>query len=74
MSEIKIPVSEGYAGSYPILLGSAPLSVLNSVSFVDQFDMDAEAGVQRPLDTSHAKGFRKYIETVQHGGKATAPP
>jgi DGQHR domain-containing protein len=74
MSETKIPVTKGQAGSYPVLIGSAPLSLLHSVSFVDQFDMDAEEGVQRPLNKPHAKSFRQYIERVQQGGKATAPP
>jgi DGQHR domain-containing protein len=74
MPETKLPVTEGFAGSYPVLMGSAPLSVLHSVSFVDQFDMDAAKGVQRPLDKGHAQRFRKYIEQVQQGKKATAPP
>lgn len=74
MSETKIPVTEGFAGSYPILIGSAPLSVLHSVSFTDHFDMDASKGVQRPLDKHHARQFREYIERAQQGKKATAPP
>src|SRR5579862_9654018 len=74
MSETKIKVTEGRAGSYPVLIGSAPLSLLHSVSFVDQFDMDLEDGVQRPLNKPHAKSFRQYIERVEQGGKATAPP
>lgn len=74
MPETKIPVTRGQAGSYPVLLGSAPLSLLHSVSFVDQFDMDSEVGVQRPLNKPHAKSFRQYIERVEHGEKGTAPP
>lgn len=70
----KIPITKGHAGSYPVLLGSAPLSLLHSISFVDQFDMDSEEGVQRPLHKAHAQEFRKYIERSAQGGKVTAPP
>lgn len=74
MTETKIPVTKGHAGSYPVLMGSAPLSLLHSVSFVDQFDMDAVEGVQRPLNKAHAHSFKKYIEKGENGGKVTAPP
>jgi DNA sulfur modification protein DndB len=74
MTETKIAVTKGHAGSYPILMGSAPLQVLHSVSFVDQFDMDSLEGVQRPLNKAHAKSFRAYIEKGEQGSKVTAPP
>lgn len=57
-----------------VLLGSATLSVLDAVSFVDPFIMESEEGFQRPLDKHHAMDFRKYFEKALHGGKATAPP
>jgi DNA sulfur modification protein DndB len=74
MTETKILVTKGQAGSYPVLLGSATLAQLHSISFTDHFDMDSEEGVQRPLNKSHAKEFRKYLEKGENGHKVTAPP
>lgn len=74
MDEVKLQVVEGKAGSYPVLMGSGPLSTLDGISFVDQFIMETEDGVQRPLDKRHAKDFRKYIEQALKGGRVTAPP
>lgn len=74
MNEIKLPVIKGKAGSYPVLLGFGSLSTLDTVSFVDAFIMETGDGVQRPLDKRHATDFKKYIEKVLQGEKATAPP
>jgi len=75
MSEtLKLGVCKGTAGSYPILMGSASLATLDNISFVDQFVMETQEGVQRPLDKKHATDFRKYIERALHGEKATSPP
>jgi len=74
MTETKIPVHKGQAGSYSVLLGSATLATLHSVSFTDPYNMDSDEGVQRPLNKAHAKEFKKYIEKGENGSKVTAPP
>jgi len=74
MSETKIPAMKITSGSYPVFVGSAPLSTLHNISFVDAFTMDTEEGVQRPLDRPHAKQFRDYIAGADKGEKVTAPP
>ncbi|MGD0792068.1 MAG: DGQHR domain-containing protein [Terriglobales bacterium] len=74
MSETKLPAMKVTSGSYPVFVGSAPLSTLHSISFVDAFTMDTEEGIQRPLDKPHAKKFRDYMATAEQGEKVTAPP
>ncbi len=74
MGDLRLPVTKASAGSYSVFQGSASLSTLAAVSSADQFIMETEEGVQRPVDKGHAMGFRKYILKVQEGGKATAPP
>jgi DNA sulfur modification protein DndB len=74
MSETKLPVLKVTSGSYPVFVGSAPLSTLYNISFVDAFTMDTEEGIQRPLDKFHARGFRDYMVKAEQGEKVTAPP
>lgn len=60
----------GRSAGRDVLLGFAPASLLNQLSFADVLDEDTCRGYQRRLNAQHSLDFRRYI---QLSGSSTIP-
>src|SRR5437667_1675384 len=75
-AEVKLKVVQGQAIHYKVYTGFAKFKDLAAISFVDRAQMDTGEGVQRELDSRHAREFAQYVRNpaVLDADKATAPP
>src|SRR5712692_6983532 len=59
---LKLHVLRLRCGQLPVVVGAAPASQLVAASFADVLDEERDTGYQRPIDLSHSREFRAYIE------------
>jgi DNA sulfur modification protein DndB len=59
---VKIPGMLGFASHREVLIGFAPASLLNKLSFADVLNEDTGHGYQRRFNPQHSLDFRKYIQ------------